>query len=63
LKVAILFRLAHPRKMVLNAFLRRGYKVATTQGNKAVFWGGFPARPGYGPLSTLPFATSVEDYD
>jgi beta-lactamase superfamily II metal-dependent hydrolase len=53
----------HPRKMVLNAFIRRGYKVAATQGNKIVFWGGFPARQGYGPLPTLPFATQVEDYD
>lgn len=53
----------HPRKMVLNAFMRRGYKVAATQGNKIVFWGGFPARPGYGSLTMLPFATQVEDYD
>lgn len=53
----------HPRKMVLNAFLRRGCRVAATQGNKIVFWGGFPARLGYGPLPMLPFATQVEDYD
>ena len=53
----------HPRKMVLNAFMRRGYRVAATQGIKIVYWGGFPARPGYGPLSMLPFATQVEDYD
>ena len=53
----------HPRKMVLNAFIRRGYEVAATQGNKIVYWGGFPARPGYGPLPMLPFATQVEDYD
>ena len=53
----------HPRKMVLNAFIRRGYKVAATQGNKIVFWGGFPPRPGYGPLSMLPFSPKVEDYD
>ncbi len=53
----------HPRKMVLNAFIRRGYKVSATQGSKIVYWGGFPARPGYGPLPTLPFATRVEDYD
>jgi beta-lactamase superfamily II metal-dependent hydrolase len=53
----------HPRKMVLNAFIRRGYKVGATQGSKIVFWGGFPARQGYGPLTTLPFATQVEDYD
>jgi beta-lactamase superfamily II metal-dependent hydrolase len=53
----------HPRKMVLNAFMRRGYKVAATQGSKIVLWGGFPARQGYGPLPVLPFATQVEDYD
>jgi beta-lactamase superfamily II metal-dependent hydrolase len=53
----------HPRKMVLNAFIRRGYKVGATQGDKIVFWGGFPARSGYSTLTTLPFATRVEDYD
>lgn len=53
----------HPRGMVLNAFIRRGYKIGATQGKKIVFWGGFPARPGYGPLDHLPFATRVEDYD
>jgi beta-lactamase superfamily II metal-dependent hydrolase len=53
----------HPRKMVLNAFRRRGYSVAATQGNSIVYYGGFPSRPGYGPLSMLPFATNVEDYD
>jgi beta-lactamase superfamily II metal-dependent hydrolase len=53
----------HPRKMVLNAYLRRGYEVAATQGKKIVYWGGFPARQGYGPLQMLPFATQVEDYD
>jgi len=37
----------HPRKMVLNAFIRRGYKVGATQGNKIAFWGGFPARQSY----------------
>jgi beta-lactamase superfamily II metal-dependent hydrolase len=53
----------HPRKMVLNAFMRRGYDLATTQGKKIVYWGGFPPRPGYGPLSMLPFSPQVEDYD
>lgn len=53
----------HPRKMVLNAFIRRGYKVGATQGNKIVHWGGFTARQGYGVLPPLPFATRVEDYD
>ncbi|MEO6325436.1 MAG: hypothetical protein ABIQ65_12485, partial [Thermoanaerobaculia bacterium] len=53
----------HPRKMVLNAFMRRGFQVAATQGEKIVFLGGFPARPGYGSLPMLPFATQVEEYD
>lgn len=53
----------HPRKMVLNAFIRRGYNVCATQGNKIVYSGGFPTRPGYSPWPVLPFATKVEDYD
>ena len=53
----------HPRKMVLNAFIRRGFKVSATQGKKIVFFGGFPPRSGYGPLNPLPFAPKVEDYD
>ncbi len=53
----------HPRKMVVNAFIRRGYRVAATQGKSIVHYGGFPPRQGYGPLQTLSFATQVEDYD
>ncbi len=53
----------HPRKMVLNAFIRRGYQIAATQGKKIVFFGGFPSRLGYESLSPLQFATQVEDYD
>jgi hypothetical protein len=52
----------HPRRMVLSAFMRRGYKVSATQGNKIVFWGGFPPRQGYDSLPGLPFAARVEDY-
>jgi len=53
----------HPRKMVLNAFIRRGARVIATQGRKKVFWGGFPRRPNYDPADPLPFATQVEEYD
>lgn len=53
----------HPRKMVLNAFIRRGYGVAATQGRKIILWGGFPRRPDYGGLDNLPFSPNVEDYD
>ena len=53
----------HPRKMVLNAFIRRGADVCATQGIKTVFRGGFPFRPGYDPVSVMLFASQVEDYD
>jgi beta-lactamase superfamily II metal-dependent hydrolase len=53
----------HPRKMVLNAFIRRGYGVAATQGRKIIFWGGFPLRPDYVGLDNVPFSPKVEDYD
>jgi beta-lactamase superfamily II metal-dependent hydrolase len=53
----------HPRKMVLNAFLRRGFNWSATQGVKKVYWGGFPPRPGYSGLPPAMFHTQVEDYD
>lgn len=52
----------HPRKMVLNAFTRRGAEVLLTQGNRKVFWGGFNPRPGYESASGFPFSDRVEDY-
>ena len=53
----------HPRQMVLNAFMRRGGNVVTTQGKAIVHYGGFPARPGYVNAATAPFVARVEDYD
>jgi beta-lactamase superfamily II metal-dependent hydrolase len=53
----------HPRKMVLNAFTRRGGRVIATQGISKVFWGGFPTRSGYEPAEVFPFSTRVEAYD
>lgn len=52
----------HPRRIVLNAFARRGGSVMATQGQGIVHWGGFPARPGYNIGVTLPFYTDVEEY-
>lgn len=54
---------SHPRKMVLNAFIRRGATVCATQGNKKVFWGGFTPRSGYIAAVPLSFASRVEEYD
>ena len=34
----------HPRKIVLNAFMRRGGKVIATQGTNKIHYGGFPKR-------------------
>lgn len=53
----------HPRKMVLNAFTRRGGAVVATQGASKVYWGGFPPRDGYETADVLPFAPRVEQYD
>jgi len=53
----------HPRKMVLNAFTRRGGRVIATQGSSKVYWGGFPKRDGYTNVEAIPFASKVEDYD
>lgn len=53
----------HPRKMVLNAFTRRGGQVIATQGTNKVFWGGFAKRDGYTSAEAIPFASQVEDYD
>jgi beta-lactamase superfamily II metal-dependent hydrolase len=54
---------SHPRKIVLNAFMRRGGIVVATQGDNKVHLGGFPLRPGYGPVQPIEFSTFVEAYD
>lgn len=53
----------HPRKVVVNAFHRRGASVTATQGKSLVFQSGFGLRPGYGPAAPLPFYSTVEEYD
>jgi beta-lactamase superfamily II metal-dependent hydrolase len=52
----------HPRRIVLNAFKRRGGRIIATQGGKKVHWGGFPVRPSYIDADELPFYTTVEEY-
>jgi beta-lactamase superfamily II metal-dependent hydrolase len=54
---------SHPRKIVLNAFMRRGGKVIITQGTKKVHWGGFVPRVGYAGAEAAAFSATVEDYD
>ena len=52
----------HPRRIVLNAFKRRGGNIIATQGSKKVYWGGFTPRPGYTATESLPFYSQVEEY-
>jgi beta-lactamase superfamily II metal-dependent hydrolase len=53
----------HPRKMVLNAFLRRGGRVIATQGTNKIHYGGFPKRDGYVTATPMSFSSKVEAYD
>lgn len=53
----------HPKKVVMNAFTRRGYDVHATQGSAKVFCGGFGGRPGYYTATPMPFHSEVEAYD
>lgn len=53
----------HPRKMVVNAFIRRGGTVVATQGLNKIYYGGFPPRPSYVDAQRLNLASQVEDYD
>jgi len=53
----------HPRKMVLNAFIRRGGNVIATQGSDKIHYGGFPKRDGYINVAPMPFSGLVEAYD
>jgi beta-lactamase superfamily II metal-dependent hydrolase len=53
---------SHPRRIVLNAFKRRGGNVIATQGTSKIHYGGFPARNGYSDAESQPFYTSVEEY-
>ena len=53
----------HPRKIVLNAFMRRGGRIIATQGSAKIYYGGFPQRDGYVSATPLEFSTKVEEYD
>ena len=55
---------SHPRKIVLNAFKRRGVDVYGTQGSNCRHWhGNFPARLGETNLAPFELFSEVEAYD
>lgn len=51
----------HPRKVVMNAFQRRGAKVIATQGSTKCSHHIFPARDGWKTADPLPFYEEVEE--
>lgn len=53
----------HPRKVVTNAFNRRGCKVIATKGQSIRSRYQMPDREGWGPVSGIPFHAVVEPYD
>lgn len=53
----------HPRKVVTNAFLRRGAHVTGTQGQAIRHHHNMPTRDGWGPATPIPFHDVVESYE
>ena len=50
----------HPRRVVTNAFIRRGAKVYSTEGAALRFPHNMPYRIGFGPANPVPFYNAVE---
>jgi len=50
----------HPRKQVVNAFIRRGCQVFSTEGNAVRHHRNMAARVGWVPLSPISFSDAVE---
>ncbi len=53
----------HPRKMVVNGFLRRGAKVMATNGQSKWHHHNMKWRDGWEPAKSLPFSEEVESWD
>jgi hypothetical protein len=54
---------SHPRKVVMNAFLRRGFQPFATRGNALRYSRQMPARAGWGPATPITFSEKVEAWD
>jgi len=52
----------HPRPIVVNAFIRRGCKVCSTEGNTIMNYQGMPNRDGWSAVTPLEFKEDVEEY-
>lgn len=53
----------HPRKAVVNAFIRRGATVVATQGTTKRYSHNMPDRPGWVAAKPLAFSDNVETWD
>jgi len=53
----------HPRDRVVNAFMRRGFKVVATKGNTIRKYYKMPERNGWGVAQPLDFSYEVDDTD
>lgn len=53
----------HPKKMVVNAFIRRGCSVVATKGKTVCHHRGVPARDGWVTSTEEQFSHDVEDWD
>lgn len=53
----------HPRRMVVNAFLRRGAKVIATQGSVKWHHYNMPLRDDFSSVSSMSFFSEVESWD
>lgn len=51
---------SHPKRVVTNAFIRRGFNVAQTKGRSIRYSKNMPARADYSKLNYLPFYDEVE---
>lgn len=54
---------SHPRKVVMNAFLRRGFQPYATRGNALWYCHDMPPRDGWGPATPITFSDKVEAWD
>lgn len=52
---------SHPKRVVTNAFIRRGFKVAQTKGQSIWHYFDMPKREGYSSLTYIPFHEEVEE--
>ncbi len=50
----------HPKRVVTNAFIRRGFKVGQTKGQGVCYTDNMPARAGWMPIDGVQFHTEVE---